>query len=36
MDLSIVSRDVFYPRQQAKQSFKKYIDELVPENTRNV
>ena len=31
VDLSIISRDVFYLRQQAKQSIKKYIDERLPE-----
>jgi hypothetical protein len=31
VDLSIVSRDVSYLRQQAKQNIKKYIDERLPE-----
>lgn len=31
VDLSIISRDVFYLRQQAKQNIKKYIDERLPE-----
>jgi predicted transcriptional regulator len=31
VDLSIVSRDVSYIRQQAKQNIKKYIDERLPE-----
>jgi hypothetical protein len=31
MDLSIISRDVSYLRQQAKQNIKKYIDERLPD-----
>ena len=31
VDLSIISRDVSYLRQQAKQNIKKYIDERLPE-----
>ena len=31
VDLSIVSRDVSYLRQQAKHNIKKYIDERLPE-----
>ena len=31
VDLSIVSRDVSFLRQQAKQNIKKYIDERLPE-----
>src|SRR6476660_10493324 len=31
VDSSIVSRDVSYLRQQAKQNIKKYIDERLPE-----
>jgi hypothetical protein len=31
VDLSIVSRDVSYLRQQARQNIKKYIDEWLPE-----
>jgi predicted transcriptional regulator len=31
VDLSIVSRDVSYLRQQAKQNIKRYIDERLPE-----
>jgi hypothetical protein len=30
VDLSITSRDVSYIRQQAKQNFRKYIDERLP------
>ncbi len=30
VDLSIISRDVSYIRQQAKQNIKKYIDERLP------
>jgi hypothetical protein len=31
VDLSIISRDVYYLRQQAKSNIKKYIDERLPE-----
>jgi hypothetical protein len=31
VDLSIISRDVYYLRQQAKSSIKRYIDERLPE-----
>ena len=31
VDLSIISRDVFFLRQQAKSNIKKYIDERLPE-----
>ena len=31
VDLSIISRDVYFLRQQAKVNIKKYIDELLPE-----
>jgi hypothetical protein len=31
VDLSIISRDVFYLRQQAKQNIRKSIDERLPE-----
>ncbi len=31
VDLSIISRDVSYLRQQAKQNIKKYIDERLHE-----
>ena len=31
VDISIISRDVSYLRQQAKQNIKKYIDERLPE-----
>jgi hypothetical protein len=31
VDLSIISRDVSFIRQQAKQNIKKYIDERLPE-----
>jgi hypothetical protein len=31
VDLSIISRDVYYLRQQAKANVKKYIDERLPE-----
>ncbi len=31
VDLSIVSRDVYFLRQQAKSNIKKYIDERLPE-----
>ena len=31
VDLSIVSRDVSYLRQRAKQNIKRYIDERLPE-----
>jgi hypothetical protein len=31
VDLSIVSRDVYFLRQQAKTNIKKYIDERLPE-----
>src|SRR5205823_3441091 len=31
VDLSIISRDVYFLRQQAKQNSKKYVDERLPE-----
>jgi hypothetical protein len=31
VDLSIISRDVYYLRQQAKRNIKRYIDERLPE-----
>src|SRR5919197_4926531 len=31
VDLSIISRDVYFLRQQAKHNIKKYIDERLPE-----
>src|SRR5689334_20879282 len=31
VDLSIISRDVSYLRQQSKQNIKKYVDERLPE-----
>jgi hypothetical protein len=31
VDLSIISRDVYFLRQQAKSNIKKYIDERLPE-----
>jgi hypothetical protein len=31
VDLSIISRDISYLRQQSKQNIKKYIDERLPE-----
>ena len=31
VDLSIISRDVYFLRQQAKDNIKRYIDELLPE-----
>src|ERR687883_1629805 len=31
VDLSIISRDVYYLRQQAKHNIKRYIDERLPE-----
>ena len=31
VDLSIISRDVYFLRQQAKQNIKRYIDERLPE-----
>jgi hypothetical protein len=31
VDLSIISRDVYFLRQQAKANIKRYIDELLPE-----
>jgi hypothetical protein len=31
VDLSIISRDVFHLRQQAKHNIKRYIDERLPE-----
>src|SRR5512133_3137747 len=31
VDLSIISRDVYYLRQQAKSNIRKYIDERLPE-----
>jgi transcriptional regulator len=31
VDLSIVSRDVYFLRQQAKHNIKRYIDERLPE-----
>lgn len=31
VDLSIISRDVSYLRQQSKQNIRKYIDERLPE-----
>ena len=31
VDLSIISRDVYFLRQQAKDSIKRYIDERLPE-----
>src|SRR5919198_101430 len=31
VDLSIINRDVYYLRQQAKHNIKKYIDERLPE-----
>src|SRR5919109_675636 len=31
VDLSIISRDVYFLRQQAKENIKKYIDERLPE-----
>jgi hypothetical protein len=31
VDLSIISRDVYFLRQQAKHNFKRYIDERLPE-----
>jgi hypothetical protein len=31
VDLSIISRDVYFLRQQAKQNIKKYVDERLPE-----
>jgi hypothetical protein len=31
VDLSIISRDVYFLRQQAKDNIKKYIDERLPE-----
>jgi Trp operon repressor len=34
--LATVNRDVVYLRQQAKTNIKKYIDERLPEDMRNV
>src|ERR671939_2224197 len=31
VDLSIISRDVYYLRQQAKSNIKRYIDETLPQ-----
>ena len=31
VDLCIISRDVYFLRQQAKQNIKKYVDERLPE-----
>ena len=31
VDLSIISRDVYFRRQQAKDNIKRYIDERLPE-----
>ena len=31
VDLSIISRDISYLRQQSKQNIKKYVDERLPE-----
>jgi hypothetical protein len=31
VDLSTISRDVYFLRQQAKQNIKRYIDERLPE-----
>jgi hypothetical protein len=31
VDLSIISRDIFHLRQQAKSNIKRYIDERLPE-----
>ena len=31
VDLSIISRDVYFLRQQAKDNIKRYIDERLPE-----
>src|ERR671939_1043652 len=31
VDLSIISRDVYFLRQQAKDNIKKYVDERLPE-----
>src|SRR5919201_6805395 len=31
VDLSVISRDVYFLRQQAKENIKKYIDERLPE-----
>src|ERR687884_1047783 len=31
VDLSVISRDVYFLRQQAKDNIKKYIDERLPE-----
>src|SRR5918912_3224606 len=31
VDLSVISRDVYFLRQQAKHNIKKYIDERLPE-----
>ena len=31
VDLSIISRDVYFLRQQAKHNIKRYIDERLPE-----
>jgi hypothetical protein len=31
VDLSIISRDVYYLRQQSKENVKRYIDERLPE-----
>jgi Trp operon repressor len=31
VDLSIISRDVYFLRQQAKNNIKRYIDERLPE-----
>jgi hypothetical protein len=31
VDISIISRDVYFLRQQAKSNIKRYIDERLPE-----
>jgi len=31
VDLSVISRDVYYLRQQSKANIRKYIDERLPE-----
>ena len=36
VDLSIISRDAYFLRQQAKDNIRRYIDERLQKNTRSV
>jgi transcriptional regulator len=35
VDLSIISRDVYFLRQQAKENIRRYLDETLPEEYEN-